>query len=84
MKKYLVIGSYVISVRDGQQHYVSAHRLVELYKVPISECVLVDQRLSRTTVHLQSVYASYKHLLILRPRYEGDYHIDPNEPDRHV
>lgn len=41
MKKYAVFGGYVNSINDGQEHYIPSHKVAELYKVPISQCILI-------------------------------------------
>jgi len=41
VKKYAVFGGYVNSINDGQEHYIPSHKVAELYKVPISQCILI-------------------------------------------
>lgn len=41
MKKYAVFGGYVNSINDGQEHYIPSHKVAELYKVPLSQCILI-------------------------------------------
>ena len=41
MKKYAVFGGYVDSINDGQEHYVPSYKVAELYKVPLSQCILI-------------------------------------------
>ena len=38
MKKYLVCPGYVRSKNDGDRHFISAHRLMNLYGVRPGEC----------------------------------------------
>jgi len=66
--KYVVCGGYVTSKNDGDEHYISARRLRELYKLHPSECILVDndenfKLLGFKTSKLQFLY----------PRYDGNY-----------
>lgn len=73
-KKYLVIGGYVRSKNDGQKHYIPAHRLVDLYNVSPSECILTDSKdMDRA---LCGIHPNDRSKLIrLFPRYDGDYRI---------
>lgn len=41
MKKYAVFGGYVNSINDGQEHYIPSYKVAKLYKVPISQCILI-------------------------------------------
>lgn len=67
-KRFLVIGDEVYSATDGQVHYVSARRLVDLYGLDPRECVLVDrdQRMGELLNLPQG-------LRVLRPRNDGNY-----------
>lgn len=71
MKRYLVIGGNVISKNDGDEHYISARRLVDLYRVDIAECVLVDDG------RIETVRGLNTHgLITLTPRYDGNYTLE--------
>jgi hypothetical protein len=37
--KYLVYPGYVISKNDGEKHYISFMKLIELYRVDPRECI---------------------------------------------
>lgn len=67
IKKYLVIGDYVISKSDGQRHYVTAKELVKLYGVKPSECELFETREPRDPRKVNT------NLIVLKPLYNGDY-----------
>lgn len=41
-KKYMVYGGLIYSKNDDQEHYIPAHKVAELYKVPPQECVFID------------------------------------------
>jgi len=73
MKKYLVIGGYVISQSDKEKHYVSAHRLCELYGIKQEDCDLVNE-------FKKGYSTSYRDLAkydkILRPKNDGSYELD--------
>jgi hypothetical protein len=40
-KKYIVIGDYVIA-KDGDKHFISASRLILLYKLDRESCIQAD------------------------------------------
>ena len=70
-KKYIIFAGYVKSINDGQEHLISCKQLVQLYKVPIKECILVPYG-----THFMSMLESIKNpsdLIALRPREDGDY-----------
>jgi hypothetical protein len=61
--KYMLHPGYVISRYDGQKHYISYHRLIELYKLNPKECIDSSHRgmgIRRSVWHLH-------------PEYNGDY-----------
>lgn len=73
--KYIVFAGYVTSKNDGDQHFISSQRLMQLYGVSPSECVIGQQG------------KNYDGDLIpLRPRYDGLYEkvIRPTERIRQV
>lgn len=67
MKKYLVIPGNVISKNDGDEHYISANELIRLYGVQRDDCVIADPSMPR------GYYSKYADLILLVPRYDGDY-----------
>lgn len=69
-KKYLVAGGEVRSMRDGQLHYVDAHKLLELYGLDRRACVLVD-KWNRN----QLVGVDTSKLVALGPDPTGQYRI---------
>ena len=71
VKKYLVIGDEVYDAATGAVHYVGARRLVELYGVPLAECVLWNPRPHSDELH--EVEPVRKDLIVLRPRNDGNY-----------
>lgn len=64
--KYLVVEGYVDSRNDGDRHFISGRRLIELYNVNPSECLIIKK---------DEFDLSLKHrnLTILTPKYNGDY-----------
>lgn len=69
MKKYIVQGGE-ITAHDGDIHYISAHRVAELYNVNPEECIFVDKNERLFTC---SRRAGMNSLKILRPRSDGYY-----------
>lgn len=67
--KYLVIGGTVISKLDGQEHYVNARELCRLYQIDPRECILMEE----TDSVLKTRAMGLKRVIILRPRYDGNY-----------
>lgn len=66
--KYLVIGGFIRSNTDGQQHYISPQRLMDLYKVNPQDCVLAENNESFTLRGLDR-----SKFIVLRPRFDGNY-----------
>ena len=74
MLKYLVFGGHVISQSDDDIHYISARKLVELYRVPINECVLIDESNPRSAKKsLLLTLGLKKNFIVLRPKFDGNY-----------
>ena len=66
--RYLVCPGYVLSQSDGQEHYIEARKLMALYGVGPSQCLIFDGGRHRGVS-----LCEYNELIILRPRYDGDY-----------
>ena len=64
MKRFLVCPGYVHSRNDGDRHWISADRLIDLYGVDPRECVIANRGLT---------WADEKSLIRLTPRYSGHY-----------
>jgi len=75
MKRYLVIGGTVISKKDGQEHYVNARKLCELYMVNPRECVLMEENDNI----MRARRAGWGSMLILRPRHDSNYNLEEIE-----
>lgn len=62
--RYVVHPGYVRSQSDGQQHYISYPRLIELYRVPADQCVNADRVMitGNPDIHLW-------------PQEDGDYRL---------
>jgi hypothetical protein len=70
-KKYLVIGGPITSQNDGDEHYVNAKRLVELYRVDPRECFMTEEK----TFNNDILGVDTSKLIVLRPDYRGNYNI---------
>ncbi len=68
MKKYLVIGGWVTSKHDGQQHYVNAVDLCRLYGVAVRDCILASEEDEHSLLGIDVTQ-----YIVLRPRYDGRY-----------
>lgn len=66
--KYLLVGDYVISQRDGDRHYISAEKLRRLYDLGRADCVLAEGDLAASLIQ-----RARPELVTLRPRSDGNY-----------
>lgn len=73
MKKYLIVPGNVTSENDGQRHFVSATQLMLLYKVKLSECVVLSGRLEYGFKRLSG---THQDLTVLMPRRDGNYSLN--------
>jgi len=67
LKKYMVHPGFVTS-KDGDRHWISARKLMELYGVPPSLCIIFDNRDTESYSGLIS-----RELTYLYPRNDGKY-----------
>ena len=67
-KKYIIRPGYVVSRYDGQEHYISASALMNLYGVRISECVII-----RSSQDYYKLRGFKRELINLAPRTDGIY-----------
>lgn len=70
-KKYLLCPGYITSFNDGERHYISAGKLIGLYRVNPAECILYDNKQPEKLKGLN--------LISLHPRHSGVYEI-PKQP----
>jgi len=68
-KKYLVLEGEITSQHDGDIHYISGRRLIELYGVNPKECIVV-----KPGEEIRGINTSG--LILLRPRYDGNYNLE--------
>lgn len=71
--KYVVVGDYVRSKKDGQLHYVNARTLCDLYKIDWRECKLFETIDRTFNTQFHAYMRQYPKLQVLTPRYKGDY-----------
>ena len=71
MKKYLICPGNVISKKDGDEHYISAQQLIQLYGVNPKECKIINS-VEEAAGLRGSEY------IVLSPRYNGDYSLPPS------
>lgn len=64
-RKYLVVPGYIHSKNDGDRHFIGASQLMRLYGVKPQQCSVVTED--------GSTYGRYKDMIVLRPRYDGNY-----------
>ena len=74
MKKYVVYPGIVFSRSDGDKHYISTHRVMELYGVNPQECVLITDDRSDIELGL-----NLSHLIPLYPRNDGNYKLEADK-----
>jgi len=70
MKRYICIGGFVESKTDGDWHYISPHKLSELYKVNPELCYFAKDNDDPLLFGLD-----IDNLIELRPRDYGDYNL---------
>lgn len=82
--RYLLIPGHVRSKADGDRHYISAIELAHLYRVPMSDCVVLPEPEPgalgggrRRTELLARADAG--ELIALRPRFDGSYRLPVRE-----
>ena len=74
--KYALRPGPVISKTDGDRHFIDAGTLMNLYRVPSHECIVIPWDVPRSRERerqllLERVLAMG--LIHLHPRYDGDY-----------
>lgn len=72
-KKYAIHPGPVQSKNDGQIHHISAAKLMHLYGVNKSECVVVRWGSTGIITH---------NYINLYPRCGGDYRLPPKDTER--
>ena len=77
MIKYLVLPGEIKLQTDGEIRYISAGKLMYLYGVPISECIVIRKQADRKW-KLRNIN---RDLIPLRPQFDGNYSLPEQEPD---
>ena len=82
MKKYVCVGGYVISKNDGDKHYVSGKRLMQLYQLSpdVADCIEEDDEWAYWRQFNPD--SAYGKPIKLSPRYDGNYAIQGVRDDR--
>lgn len=66
--KVILVGDFIVSKHDGEQHFVSGERLAQLYGYRPGEYIVADARNPES-------YKAYPNLPRLYPRWDGNYRI---------
>lgn len=67
--KYLVLPGYVASHRDNDRHFITAERLMKLYKVDPMDCLVAYEYDGTGKYYGIDV----SNLIKLRPQHSGNY-----------
>lgn len=67
-KKYIIAPGKIISRSDGDEHYIGASQLMDLYKIEPYECIIVDNPDSVRMLN-------WDDYIVLRPRTDGNYNL---------
>lgn len=78
-RKYLIIGGEVMSKIDGDTHYINAHTTRRLYRLNLDECYLAE---SHDKILIEQYLQHKPELIILRPRYDGNYNLTALTTDK--
>lgn len=65
-KKYIVCPGNVRSKSDGDLHYISASKLMMLYRVNPAECIIVEDEMVAGSLN-------WEDYIILKPSTDGNY-----------
>ena len=74
VQKYVLCPGYVHSKNDGDRHYITATRLVELYRVPLNDCVVKPNMDDPRNKHWSAPQGAIE----LHPKFDGNYTLQPN------
>lgn len=68
--KYLIYPGVITSIHDGEDHYISAGQLINLYRVDPRKCKIVRNERDLFGLNLDEYIA-------LTPRKDGNYQLPP-------
>lgn len=72
-KKYIVNAGYVVSRSDGDKHFITAQKLISLFRVDPHECIIAPKEEHEFAIferrHPRGQYTW------LEPRYDGNYEL---------
>ena len=69
-RKYILHPGIIVSRNDAQRHRIGAGKLAELYRVPISECLVCAHCQGRQMLPCENGRSGYTDLF---PRSSGNY-----------
>lgn len=73
--KYVIKPGFVTSQTDGQRHYISGMKLVDLYGVDLCECEIFEPAQWWPTSFWRIAEERHKGLIELRPSNDGIYEL---------
>jgi len=68
--KFILVSGTVLS-KDLDRHFISSNKLIELYQLPVDQCVCVDEEIPERSYKNKDLINPYQ--IILYPRDFGDY-----------
>jgi hypothetical protein len=78
--KYLIVPGNVTSKNDGEVHFISAQKLIQLYKVNPKLCITISwDKYVREFLEREDPPGRYQGLIVLRPRSDGNYILESKE-----
>lgn len=69
--KYALYPGCILSKSDWQRHFISARQLADCYRVPMSQCVVVEKWPNGFSEEFLDT------LIKLKPRHDGNYSLPP-------
>jgi hypothetical protein len=74
-RKYMLHSGYVLSVNDGEAHFIPATRLIELYHLSANECVIEPRN-----PQMKEMLKNLKEYIHLYPHSYGNYDLPKEQP----
>ena len=75
-KKYVVCPDYILSKNDGQLHFIGPMKSMQPYNVNPKDCEIYEPAPYWTNSWYRAAQRLCKGLIVLAPRYHGDYNIE--------
>lgn len=70
-KKFVLVGSRIMSNNDGDWHFIPANRLAVLYKLNPNECIFMRD----VEEYKRNERALPENAIVLWPRSDGNYNL---------